>query len=53
MLTGRNLVAGEWRDGAERFAAVAAASGAALEPTFAQASTDDVADACVATVRAT
>jgi NADP-dependent aldehyde dehydrogenase len=52
MLTGRNLVAGEWRDGAERFAAVAAASGAALEPTFAQASTDDVADACAAAAAA-
>lgn len=52
MLTGRNLVAGEWRDGAERFAVVAAASGAALEPGFAQASTDDVADACAAAAAA-
>ncbi|WP_301751812.1 aldehyde dehydrogenase (NADP(+)) [uncultured Erythrobacter sp.] len=52
MLTGKFLVAGEWRDGAERFAAVAAASGAALEPEFAQASTDDVADACAAAAAA-
>jgi NADP-dependent aldehyde dehydrogenase len=52
MLTGRNLVAGEWRDGAGRFAAVAAASGAALEPAFAQASTADVADACAAAAAA-
>ncbi|NBB26103.1 aldehyde dehydrogenase family protein [Porphyrobacter sp. SLTP] len=52
MLTGRNLVAGEWRDGVERFAAVAAASGAALEPAFAQASTADVADACAAAAAA-
>ena len=52
MLTGRNLVAGEWREGTEHFAAVAAASGAALEPAFAQASTDDVADACAAAAAA-
>ncbi|MFO6428872.1 aldehyde dehydrogenase (NADP(+)) [Erythrobacter sp. W302b] len=52
MLTGRNLVAGEWREGTEHFAAVAAASGAALEPAFAQANTDDVADACAAAAAA-
>lgn len=52
MLTGRNLVAGEWREGTEHFAAVAAASGATLEPAFAQARTDDVADACAAAAAA-
>lgn len=52
MLTGRNLVAGEWREGTEHFAAVAAASGATLEPAFAQASTDDVTDACAAAAAA-
>lgn len=52
MLTGRNLVAGEWREGTEHFAAVAAASGAALQPAFAQASTDDIADACAAAAAA-
>ncbi|WP_296717995.1 aldehyde dehydrogenase (NADP(+)) [Erythrobacter sp.] len=48
MLTGNNLVAGEWRGGAERFAAVTAATGAALEPAFAEASAADIADACAA-----
>ena len=52
MLTGRNLVAGEWREGTEHFAAVAAASGATLEPAFAQARTEDVADACAAAAAA-
>ena len=52
MLTGRNLVAGAWRDGAAHFTAVEAASGAALEPPFAQASGGDVADACAAAAAA-
>lgn len=52
MLTGLNLVAGEWRGGARNFAAVEAASGAALEPAFAQASAADVADACAAAAAA-
>lgn len=48
MLTGMNLIAGEWRSGAQSFAAVEAASGAPLEPGFAEASAEDVADACAA-----
>lgn len=52
MLTGKNLIAGEWRGGVGEFAAVAAATGAALEPTFAQGTADDVADACAAAAAA-
>jgi NADP-dependent aldehyde dehydrogenase len=52
MLTGKNLVAGEWRGAEGAFAAVAAASGAALEPAFAEASSADVADACAAAAAA-
>lgn len=52
MLTGKNLIAGEWRDGAAQFTAVEAASGAALEPAFAQGSAQDVADACAAAAAA-
>ncbi|QDH34210.1 aldehyde dehydrogenase (NADP(+)) [Porphyrobacter sp. YT40] len=52
MLTGKNLIAGEWRDGAAHFTAVEAASGAALEPVFAQGSAEDVADACAAAAAA-
>lgn len=48
MLTGKNLIAGEWRAGADSFTAVDAASGAALDPPFTQASAADVADACAA-----
>jgi NADP-dependent aldehyde dehydrogenase len=52
MLTGSNLVAGVWRTGAEHFTAVDAASGAALEPAFAQGTADDIADACAAAAAA-
>jgi 2,5-dioxopentanoate dehydrogenase len=52
MLTGKNLIAGEWRGGVGEFAAVAAATGAGLEPTFAQGTADDVADACAAAAAA-
>lgn len=52
MLTGKNLIAGEWRIGTEQFKAVEAATGAALEPAFAQGSADDVADACAAAAAA-
>ena len=52
MLTGKNLIAGEWRTGAAQFTAVEAASGAALEPAVAQGSAQDVADACAAAAAA-
>lgn len=52
MLTGMNLIAGEWRGSEHSFAAVEAASGAALEPAFAEASDTDVADACAAAAAA-
>lgn len=52
MLTGKNLVAGEWRDGMRSFTAVSAASGEALEPVFAEAGAADVADACAAAAAA-
>jgi NADP-dependent aldehyde dehydrogenase len=52
MLTGKNLIAGEWRGAAAHFAGVAAASGEALEPTFAQGTATDVADACAAAAAA-
>lgn len=52
MLTGKNLVAGEWRSGTSSFTAVAAASGERLEPAFAEASSADVADACAAAAAA-
>lgn len=52
MLTGNNLVAGEWRSGASTFTAVTAAGGATLEPAFAQASAADIADACAAAAAA-
>ena len=52
MLTGKNLVAGEWRSGAHSYTAMAAASGTALAPAYAEASADDVADACAAAAAA-
>lgn len=52
MLTGRNLVAGEWRGSAQSFNAVEAASGAEMEPAFAQGSAQDIADACAAAASA-
>ncbi len=52
MLTGNNLIAGEWRGAAQHFTAVDATSGSALEPVFAQASSADVADACAAAAAA-
>lgn len=51
-LTGRNLIAGAWRTGAQTYSAVEAATGAALEPAFAQGSAADVADACAAAAQA-
>lgn len=51
-LTGRNLIAGAWREGASHFTAHEAASGAALEPAFAESSAADVADACAASAAA-
>jgi NADP-dependent aldehyde dehydrogenase len=51
-LTGRNLIAGAWRDGASHFTAREAASGAALEPLFVEGSAADVADACAAAAAA-
>ena len=51
-LTGHNLIAGAWRGGAESFTARDAASGAALEPAFAEGSAADVADACAAAATA-
>ena len=47
MLTGKNLVAGQWRSAERGFAAIEAASGDILEPQFFEASARDVADACV------
>jgi len=52
MLTGRNVIAGEWRSGAHSFTAFEAASGAALEPAFAEGSAADIADACAAAAAA-
>ncbi|WP_435199182.1 aldehyde dehydrogenase (NADP(+)) [Qipengyuania sp. 902] len=52
MLTGKNLVAGEWRNGDGTFTAVDAASGDALGPDFAEATKQDVADACAAAAEA-
>lgn len=51
-LTGRNLIAGAWRESAASFTARDAASGAALEPPFAEGSAADVADACAAAAAA-
>lgn len=48
MLTGKNLIAGEWRSGDRSFTGVDAANGDALEPSFMEASSQDVADACAA-----
>ena len=48
MLTGKNLVAGDWREGTNTFKAVKAGSGEELEPPFMEASPGDVADACEA-----
>ena len=48
MLTGKNYIAGEWRNGNRTFSAVEAASGDKLDPEFAEASKSDVADACAA-----
>lgn len=52
MLTGKNLIAGQWRAGAAQFAGVEAASGEALEPAFAEGTGADVADACAAAAAA-
>ena len=52
MLTGRNLVAGEWQDGNGTFTAVDAASGEPMAPDFAEATEDDVATACAAAAEA-
>lgn len=52
MLTGKNLVAGDWREGANTFKAIDAASGEPIEPAFAEASDEDIADACVAAAEA-
>jgi NADP-dependent aldehyde dehydrogenase len=52
MLTGKNLIAGEWRGGADHFAAIEAATGTALEPQFAQGTAVDIADACAAAAAA-
>ena len=52
MLTGKNLIAGEWRDGDGTFRAVDAASGNALDTDFAEATREDVADACAAAAEA-
>lgn len=52
MLTGNNLVAGEWRGGATTFTAVTAAGGEPLTPPFAEASAADIADACAAAAAA-
>lgn len=52
MLTGSNLIAGAWRKGTVHFAAKEAATGAALEPPFAQGTPDDIADACAAAAAA-
>ena len=52
MLTGSNLVAGAWRTGAAHFTAYEAATGAALEPAFAQGTAADIADACAAAAAA-
>lgn len=52
MLTGKNMIAGVWRAATEHFSAVDAANGAALEPAFAHATAQDVADACAAAAAA-
>jgi 2,5-dioxopentanoate dehydrogenase len=52
MLTGKNLIAGEWRGSARTFAALAAGDGAVLDPPFAEAQDADVADACAAAAAA-
>ncbi|WP_379920668.1 aldehyde dehydrogenase (NADP(+)) [Erythrobacter sp. R86502] len=52
MLTGNNLIAGEWRGGATTFTAVTAAGGESLTPPFAEASAADIADACAAAAAA-
>lgn len=52
MLTGNNLIAGEWRGGATTFTAVTAAGGELLTPPFAEASAADIADACAAAAAA-
>ncbi|MEW4449431.1 aldehyde dehydrogenase (NADP(+)) [Qipengyuania sp. JC766] len=47
-ITGKNFVAGEWRDGDSHFQAVDAQSGKPFGENFASASANDVADACAA-----
>ncbi|WP_285713603.1 aldehyde dehydrogenase (NADP(+)) [Erythrobacter oryzae] len=51
-LTGRNLIAGAWREGESHFTAHDAASGAQLAPVFAEGSANDVAAACAAAAAA-
>lgn len=52
MLTGKILVAGQWREGKCSFSGFDAASGEALDPPFFEASATDVADACAAAAEA-
>ena len=46
------MIAGEWRDGNASFEAVDAASGEPLAPEFAEATKQDVEDACSAAAEA-
>ena len=52
MLTGKILVAGQWRESNRTFSGLDAATGEALEPEFFEASVGDVADACAAAAEA-
>lgn len=52
MLTGKILVAGQWRESNRTFSGLDAATGEALEPEFFEASAGDVADACTAAAEA-
>ena len=52
MLHGKNLVAGEWRDGEDTFEAQAADGSGALDTVFQAASGADVSDACAAAAQA-
>lgn len=48
MLTGKNLIAGEWRGGKKSFKAARASGGEPLEPEYFEANEADIADACKA-----
>ena len=52
MLTGKILVAGQWRESDRTFFGQDASSGEALEPRFFEASSDHVAEACAAAAEA-